>query len=226
MGGTTVTGAWGYYGKIAAQGDFLKSALPRDFVSAWDAWLQAGLLSSRDALGEGWLERYLSAPIWRFAIAPGVAGRSAMLGVMMPSIDRVGRHFPLTVAAEAGAARPFSLLALGDKALAAVEQAALDTLDEGAGRDAFDAALAAAPGVPATRGLGGVRGQGADLIHARPTAAAAAIADRWCDERHGAASVWSAESPDGQMAGITLVARGLPDAATFATFLAPPAAAS
>lgn len=39
----------------------------------------------------------MSAPIWRFSAAAGLAGPDAVLGVMMPSVDRVGRQFPLTL---------------------------------------------------------------------------------------------------------------------------------
>ena len=48
----------------------------------------------------------MMAPIWRFALAPGVAGPLPMLGVMMPSVDRVGRQFPLTLAAPMAEASP------------------------------------------------------------------------------------------------------------------------
>lgn len=223
MGGQTVTGAWGYFGKIAAQGDFLRHVLPRDFVGVWDDWLQAGMLESRNALGHRWDDHYLSAPIWRFALAPGIAGASAMVGILMPSIDRVGRHFPLTVAAAAGEAGPWQLLVAAGPILSRLEEAALATLDETGGRDGFEEALAAAPGVPAPSGCGLRRGAGADLIAATPPDAAAAIADGWCTERYGAASLWTTGG-EGQGGGpVVLVARGLPPARSFATLLAPPA---
>jgi len=92
-------GAPGLYGKLASHGDFVTRRLPPGFVQEWDAWLQAGMLDGRARHGKAWLGRYLDAPVWRFALAPGVCGKAAMAGVLLPSVDRVGRYFPLTLAA-------------------------------------------------------------------------------------------------------------------------------
>jgi type VI secretion system protein ImpM len=53
----------------------------------------------RAELGTDWLPRYLVAPVRRFWLAPGVMSAPAWVGVLMPSIDGVGRYFPLTIAA-------------------------------------------------------------------------------------------------------------------------------
>jgi len=89
----------GLFGKLASHGDFVQRRLPPDFVAAWDTWLQQGIREGRLRLGAAWPERYLHAPLWRFVLAPGVCGRAGMAGVLLPSHDRVGRHFPLTLAA-------------------------------------------------------------------------------------------------------------------------------
>lgn len=89
----------GYFGKVSTYGDFVTRRLPAGIVRAWDAWLQECMHTSRAQLGEAWLERYLASPVWRFAIAPGVLGPEGLGGVMMPSVDRVGRHYPLMIAA-------------------------------------------------------------------------------------------------------------------------------
>jgi len=57
------------------------------------------LFAAREKLGEDWLESYLKAPIWRFALMPGALDARPWFGVLMPSVDRVGRQFPLTFAA-------------------------------------------------------------------------------------------------------------------------------
>jgi len=90
--------ALGFYGKLPSMGDFVSRRLPKDFISFWDEWLQNSMATSRDALGEEWLQSYLTSPIWRFALSPGLAGKDAWLGIVMPSVDRVGRYFPLTIA--------------------------------------------------------------------------------------------------------------------------------
>ena len=87
----------GYYGKVSTHGDFVSRRLSAHLVQAWDLWLQDCMRASQEALGAAWLERYLNSPVWRFAIAPGVLGPEGLGGVMMPSVDRVGRYFPLVV---------------------------------------------------------------------------------------------------------------------------------
>lgn len=88
----------GFFGKIPSRGDFVRAGLPGSFISAWDTWLQAMLPASKQALGAGWLSAWLEAPIWHFLLQPGVCGPNAAMGVLMPSVDRAGRHFPLTLA--------------------------------------------------------------------------------------------------------------------------------
>ncbi|MCJ7558216.1 MAG: type VI secretion system-associated protein TagF, partial [Gammaproteobacteria bacterium] len=90
----------GFYGKLPGKGDFLTRKLPRQFVDVWDDWLQSGMNATKQVLGDEWLQIYLTSPLWRFVLPPGTCGESAWAGVMMPSMDRVGRYFPMTVAAE------------------------------------------------------------------------------------------------------------------------------
>ncbi len=100
----------GCCGKIPSRGDFIRLGLPRDFLDVWDGWFGAMLAASRATLGAIWGDAWLEAPVWHFALAPGVCGASAAVGVWMPSVDRVGRYFPLTIAALADEATPESLL--------------------------------------------------------------------------------------------------------------------
>jgi len=88
----------GWYGKIPSLGDFASRRLPQQFLSVWDTWLQHAVAASRADLGQRWLDTYLRSPIWRFALLPGVIGPTAWAGLLMPSVDKVGRHFPLTFA--------------------------------------------------------------------------------------------------------------------------------
>ena len=89
----------GCFGKLPARGDFLLRGLPRSFADPWHDWLLDGLQASRTALGDGWMDRYLNAPIWRFTLEAGVCGPLAAAGVMMPSVDKAGRQFPLALVA-------------------------------------------------------------------------------------------------------------------------------
>lgn len=88
--------AAGLFGKLPAKRDFVESGVPPSFMAVWDPWLQGAVALSRNQLGPGWLDLYLAAPIWRFWLGPGIAGQ-AVLGALMPSVDGVGRYFPLTL---------------------------------------------------------------------------------------------------------------------------------
>lgn len=131
---------FGYYGKMPAHGDFVRSRADVGFVSGWDRWLQASFAQSRESLGAAWQAAYESAPIWRFALAAGVCGDAPVLGVMMPSQDRVGRCFPLTLFARLS--RSAGAAALDTEPLmTGLEDAALETLGDGVRQDRLRARL-------------------------------------------------------------------------------------
>jgi type VI secretion system protein ImpM len=80
-------------------------------------------------LESAWLEYYLTSPLWRFALSPGACGEDAYAGVLMPSVDRVGRYFPLTIVVPLG--REHSLLELTTADwFERAEETALAGLDE------------------------------------------------------------------------------------------------
>jgi type VI secretion system protein ImpM len=89
----------GLYGKVPARGDFVSRRLDAEFIGGWDAWLQGVMSESRRALGAHWLDAFLSAPVWRFVVPPGMFSKAGWVGLLLPSVDRVGRYFPLTLAA-------------------------------------------------------------------------------------------------------------------------------
>jgi type VI secretion system protein ImpM len=136
--------AIGFLGKIPARGDFVRVGLPRGFADPWDGWMERMLVGSRSGMGEDWLPAWLEGPVWRFALAPGVCGPDAVLGVWMPSVDRVGRYFPLTLAAVAAAAEASAMIRDGGGFLAAVEAAGLDAVEHGREPEALAASVAAA----------------------------------------------------------------------------------
>lgn len=88
----------GLYGKLPAKRDFVAHDVARPFLAAWEPWLQAGVATSRLRLGGVWRDAYLQAPLWRFWLGRGICGSEA-LGILMPSVDGVGRYFPLTLVA-------------------------------------------------------------------------------------------------------------------------------
>jgi type VI secretion system protein ImpM len=94
----STTPAPGFYGKFPELGDFVNRRLPRAFLDPWDEWLQGAIAATREQLGDQWLDYYLNAPVWSFVLCGGVCGETPWGGVVMPSVDRVGRYYPLTLA--------------------------------------------------------------------------------------------------------------------------------
>ena len=86
----------GLFGKLPARRDFIRHGIDNATLALIEPWLHAGLHASRTALGDDWDAVYMGAPIWRFRCEDDRIGGS-LRGVMMPSVDGVGRKFPLLV---------------------------------------------------------------------------------------------------------------------------------
>ncbi len=192
----------GFFGKVSSHGDFVTRRLPVTFTQGWDEWLQRSQQSALTALGDGWLATYLTSPIWRFAISAGILGEQAWAGIVMPSVDRVGRHFPLTIAV--GIDGPADLLALREQHaawFAQLETLALSSLEATFSLDGFDAALQTLPGLP----VNGHCGPHAPMYFAAADASAASIATRLLC----AHSLWWTEGSP-MVEPCMLVSEGLP----------------
>ena len=210
----------GFFGKVTSHGDFVARRLPAEFIQAWDGWLQAALQASRSDLGGRWLSTYLSSPLWRFVLAPGVCGAHAWAGVLMPSVDRVGRHFPLTVVG------PLSGVSLLDWAAESgdwyehLETLALSSLQEGFSLHDFDTQLLAIEVPPA-------RGNVEPASHGRVTAvdglaqlsaALPAVVRRLADAGLAGQSLWWTDGSD-LVAPSLVQCQGLPALAGFSALL-------
>jgi type VI secretion system protein ImpM len=123
----------GLYGKLPAKRDFVAVAVPRAFLNVWEPWLQGGVSASRSELGGAWQAAYLSAPIWRFWLGREICG-ATIIGAFMPSVDGVGRYFPLTIlaSADAGSAIPPPEFDPQDEWFRAIEAILLSGLEESA----------------------------------------------------------------------------------------------
>ncbi|MFT4908703.1 MAG: type VI secretion system ImpM family protein [Oleispira sp.] len=120
----------GFFGKIPLTGDFIHRRMGSVFMNRWDEWLKINILHSQKQLGERWLPIYSQSPMWRFCIAPGVIDDKAYLGIMIPSVDSVGRYFPLTVAQAVDAkAIPFMLSDMANQWFQNIEDLLLDLLE-------------------------------------------------------------------------------------------------
>jgi type VI secretion system protein ImpM len=146
--GSLRNAAIGFYGKIPARGDFVHAGLPRTFTNPWDDWMQRMLAASRSVLVQAWLPAWLKAPVWRFVLSPGVCGPDAAIGLWVPSVDSVGRYFPLALAAVARSANSRGLMRDAGGFLAAAQWAAHDALENDLPPDELAALLAAATSTP------------------------------------------------------------------------------
>ncbi len=137
----------GWYGKIPGTGDFIARRVPSAFSEAWDRWQQAAIAGSRERLGSHWRDHFLSMPVWRFVLSPGMLTPNAWAGIMAPSVDAVGRYFPLAVAS----ALPSASLDLVATLFAAeawfdeIEAIALNAIAPAADSSAIDAAIVQKP---------------------------------------------------------------------------------
>jgi type VI secretion system protein ImpM len=137
----------GWYGKIPGTGDFIARRLGAPFSETWHRWLQDSIAGSRERLGAHWRDTFLSMPVWRFVLSPGVLSANAWAGIMAPSVDAVGRYFPLAIAS----ALPSASLDLVHTLVAAqpwldeLETLALSALAPAADTTGIDAAIAQRP---------------------------------------------------------------------------------
>ena len=162
--------AW--YGKVPARGDFVSHGLTAAPVRAWDGWLQGGLKRATLRWPRDAVERRLRAfSSWRFLAWPNGVASTAWAGVLVASLDRVGRAFPLTVLQAVDAVQLPSLDWLDiEAALARMADAALDATDlaDPQSTENFEALL---------HGLGQVFAP--ERIAARVAMRVAAPADAW-----------------------------------------------
>lgn len=98
---------FGLFGKLPQKRDFVALGIARAQLEPFETWLQSAVAASRNDLGSAWQEHYLVAPVWRFWIGGDILGADCV-GALIPSVDGVGRFFPLSIlyTAEAGAELP------------------------------------------------------------------------------------------------------------------------
>lgn len=210
----------GFFGKLRSNGDFVARRMPPAVRDCFDQWLQAALVQSRIALGEAWLATWLSSPLWRFVAAPGVCGEQAWAGVMMPSHDRVGRCFPLLLAAPVdGMPSLQDCLSVHSGWFERLEELALSTLEDGFSLEGFDNALT---GLTAALSASGSSGTG--CVPAPPAGAAevttlsAGLLPALANRATAGTSAWWTDGSS-QVAPSLALCSGLPSPTSFASLL-------
>ena len=136
---TSTEAAAGYFGKLPDKADFVTGSCPYGFLKLWEPFLQKGLARSRQDLAEAWEDYYMTMPVWRFWLVPASGDGpllTAVAGAFMPSVDRVGRKFPLTIVSpvsdDAGETEP-----LAESWFSALEKALLNALTDEASLSRF-----------------------------------------------------------------------------------------
>ena len=129
----------GCHGKLPARGDFVTRGLDGAALERWDNWLQQVVSASRAGLGPDWQAAWLRMPAWHFALGCSVLDDRPWAGVLIPSVDKVGRSYPFSVlsplrpggaspAAWQAGAEALALEALADDLDAALLQQRLDRI--------------------------------------------------------------------------------------------------
>ena len=215
------------FGKVVSKRDFVATHAPRRFLDAWEPWIEGSMSASRQSLGNDWKAAFLRAPIWRFWLGETFCS-TTVLGAFMPSLDQVGRYFPLTVFACADEGKAIPPPEFNQQAdwFAAAENFLLSTLDYGityetivADLDRLAAPLAEKPAADSP-----------DLImFAEGMVAPVGAEQSFCDvfslmrvtnhaKAYGSSSFWWTIGGDG-FRPLALSARNLPDPFLFTEML-------
>jgi type VI secretion system protein ImpM len=216
----------GLFGKLSAKRDFIALATPRNFLEAWEPWVQASLSASRHQLGEQWQQVFLTTPVWRFWLGAAICG-STVAGAIMPSLDGVGRYYPLTLHAVGDADAPIVPpdIDAQDDWFSMSENFLLATLDRDMAFEEVSSALDRLPG-PRTQAPGEVDerivslGEGMTGMISAADGFSASLSNLRVasPEVYAAASFWWT-SGGGDFPPMVLSCRGLPDPYRYSTLL-------
>lgn len=211
----------GLFGKLPGHGDFIQRQLPASFVTPWDEWLQRAVHGSRELVGETWLDYFLTSPIWRFALSAGVLDEHAWAGVLVPSVDSVGRYFPLTLAAPvSGRGNPFALQSGADDWYRQLSDLAVEALQNALQADQLTERLPAFPdNIPAADAPGGVgaihmaTGDGSGITSSYP-----ALLNQLYRQQHQSFGLWWCAGSQ-HLAPTALLCPALPEPTLYASML-------
>jgi type VI secretion system protein ImpM len=217
----------GLYGKIPVKRDFVALGTTRAFLGVWEPWMQGGLSASMATLGKGWQDVFLRAPIWRFWLGAAVCG-TTIAGAFMPSVDAVGRYFPLTVFAfsEPPGSFPPPELDPQDVWFAGIEDYLLTALQPGASFEVLTQALNELPAplsyLEALPPAGMVRlADGTVGIEAPLAALPARLASLRVEDHarvYAGTTVWWTTGGEGCVP-LALISRNMPSPQLFSTLL-------
>lgn len=87
----------GWYGKLPTAGDFVHRRIDSGRIQFWHQWIEQSLLPYKQAVNEA--HCYPTAPVWNFVLPASLleGGAFMQMGCLAPSLDRVGRIYPLVI---------------------------------------------------------------------------------------------------------------------------------
>lgn len=210
----------GIFGKLPAHGDFILRNLPMSFTSPWDEWLQRAVHGSRETMGPPWLDYYLTSPIWRFALSSGVLDANIWIGILVPSVDSVGRYFPLTLTTMARPRRSLlSMYLTAQPWYEDLSELAITALQETLLVDQVLDGFPVMPDIPEARPVKNDR-QGS-LIYSSDQSienSLGSILEHMYMQQSQSMSVWWCAGSQ-HMEPTTILARGLPDTSLYSRML-------
>ena len=89
-------GEVGCFGKLPLSPEFIRVNAKGSTLQDFDQWMQEGLLWCRAKLGPQWRNNFLKSESWNFLFQVPKQ-KEWLIGVMMPSQDKAGRGFPMTL---------------------------------------------------------------------------------------------------------------------------------
>lgn len=90
-------GYMGWFGKIPSVGDFAGRGMPQSLQETVYEWISSGMAAFVESRPEDWKTAFQASPFWHFLVGAGVWDKSALVGCVAPSVDKVGRLSPLMV---------------------------------------------------------------------------------------------------------------------------------
>ncbi len=124
---------YGFYGKLPAVGDFVQRNLATATIASVDAWLQKGMYLLGQQ-GQTFEDRYMVSHVGFFVLPAQLWADQPVAGFIMPSVDRVGRLFPLVFLQSYAGGQPIDLGALSSE-LERASSIAVNALQQRLGPD-------------------------------------------------------------------------------------------
>lgn len=86
-----------WFGKLPSEGDFLHRRMSAERIRFWDDYLSQSMVAVLQEKTAPKLMSYLNSNVWMFCMSsPNLyVGDAKTWGVVVPSMDKVGRYFPL-----------------------------------------------------------------------------------------------------------------------------------